>query len=286
MNFLLSTTFTPPPFVIAVLRFLKTPSQTPKPWGLYHISMLAVAAVLVLFLWGFFRDAEDRTMRRIVTWFWILLVVFELYKQLISCTYISGDQLTFAYAWGAFPFQLCSTPFYVLPFVAFLPDGALRRAFMAFSATFALFGGLIVLLNPASVFGGLFGMNVQTMVHHILQMSIGVYIGIWARYELRWRQFAHGTVVFLILLMIAVYLNETVHEYLVSIGSSTHFNMFFVSPYYPGPIGFINEWHANMPPMLFVALYAVGFTIAAALIFWLVRTPAIAFDRKQRRKGF
>ena len=282
MNFLLATTFTPPSFVIAFLKFLQAPSPKPKPYGVYHLSVLVLAAVLTLFLCAFFRDAAERTMRRIVTWVWILLVVLELYKQLVSCAYISGEEVTLAYAWGAFPFQLCSMPLYVLPLVAFLPDGALRRALMAFSSTFALFGGLVVLINPSTVFCGSLGMNIQTMAHHVLQMSVGVYIGVFARYDLGWRQFWHGTGVFLVLLSVAVYLNEVVHGYLLHIGSTTHFNMFFVSPYYPGPIGFINEWHGNMPPMLFVLLYAVGLTLAAALIFWIVRTSAIAYDKKRR----
>lgn len=281
--FLLSVTTTPPHALMQLLRLLKTSSPTPRVFGLYHCLMLLLGAVLVYVLWKYFRDASDHTMRTIVCVFWVVLIVLEIMKEVITSYRISGDTVVWKYPWSIFPFQLCSTPFYVLPFVAFLKDGFVRRAFMAYSSTYALFGGLIVLFTPGSVFSGSLLINMQTMVHHILQMAVGVYIAIHERYDMGRRHLVGGFGIFAGLLSIAVILNEKMHAYFVANGISQHFNMFFVSPYYPGPIGFINEWHAEMHPMLFVALYALGFTIVSILLCRILQAAALTYDKTERR---
>jgi hypothetical protein len=211
------------------------------------------------------------------------MLVLELYKQVVFSFHLSAEGIVFAYEWGAFPFQLCSTPLYVLPLVAFLPDGRLRQSLLSYSASYALLGGLAVLLYPASVFTDVLGINLQTMLHHLLQCVIGVYLGMRYRRELSWRHFLLGTLPFLSFLSLAVWLNEWVHRYLVGVGSDAHFNLFFVSPYYDGPLDFVNTWQGRMPPTLFVLLYALGLTLAAALVFFAVRRAALALETKKSR---
>ena len=280
---LLSVTLTPPLSVLKLLSLLKTSSPKPAVFGLYHCLMLLLGAVLVCVLWRYFRDAPDHTMRAIICLFWVTIVLLEIMKQILSSCRISGNTVIFDYPWSIFPFQLCSTPFYVLPLAVFLKDGFVRRAFLVYSATYALFGGLVVLFTPSSVFSTSLFLNMQTMVHHILQMAVGVYIAIHERYEMGRRHLLGGFCIFAGLLSVAVYPNERVHAYFMANGITDHFNMFFVSPYYPGPIAFVDVWRQDQPPMLFVLLYAVGFTIVSLLLCRILQAVALAYDKKERR---
>ena len=279
---LLSISIAPPDAVLRLVRLLQTLSPMPRVWGTYHVLMLAVAVFAVYLLWRYGRDASDHTFRVIVGTIWGVLVLFEVLKQGVSSSFIVADRLVLAYPWSIFPFQLCSTPFYILPFVAFWRDGFLRRACMAYSATFALFGGLIVLLTPASVFSITYFGNIQTMVHHILQMAVGVYIAVHERYEMRFWQLFGGCGVFLFLLGTAVHLNERMHVYLLEKGISTTFNMFFISPYHPSPIAPVNTWYDRLSALGIAFFYALGLSVMAFAVFFVLQMAARAYDTIER----
>jgi hypothetical protein len=160
-------------------------------YGWFHILALAIMFAVGVFLCWKCRNVSDKKFRIIIGVVWAIMLLFEIYKQVeFSFNY---DELTgsvrWDYEWYAFPFQLCSKPLYLLPFIVFLPDGKVRNSIIAFIGSFALFGGLATMVFPTTVFIETIGINIQTMVHHGLQVVIGVFALVHERFNLSIKYF-------------------------------------------------------------------------------------------------
>lgn len=241
---------------------------TPTNYGWFHIMFVAFAVIALTLLCVFARNMQDKTFRRMVFWCWIVMLVFEIYKQIFfSSLEIVGDSLRWNYKWYTFPFQLCSAPLYLLPFVAFLKDGKVRNSIIAFLATFAMFGGLVVFLYPNDVFVSMIGINIQTMVHHGLQIVLGIFFMVYYRKKLNWRFFLKGIYTFVVMCAVAMLLNIVVYNAITAHNGQT-FNMFYFSPYYRCTLALIGDliW-PNVPYIVFLLIYLIGFTIAASIMF-------------------
>ena len=156
-------------FFERILIGLKGKMPEPTNYGWFHLMFVVLAIAAIVLLCIFARNLKDKTFRRIIMWCWIVMLVLEIYKQLIYSVHEYDGQAYWRYQWYAFPFQLCSTPLYLLPFVAFMKEGKVRDSIISFICTFAMFGGLVVFLYPNDVFVETIGINFQTMIHHGLQ---------------------------------------------------------------------------------------------------------------------
>ena len=269
-----------------IIEFLAFTWNEPKPFGIYHIICVLIEAVLIFYVVKYCRRVSDRGYRMLVLSLWGVMVVFEIYKQIVY-SYTSGEG--WDYSWYSFPFQLCSTPLYLLPLIAFLKDGNVRDACMAFIATYSLFGGLTVFAYPDTVFVETLGVNLQTMVHHGIQILLGVYTAVIMHKRIDRRFYLGATAVFALCLAVALILNLSVYEYLIAIGSTDSFNMFFISPYFNCDLPvFSNLIYPNVPYALFLAIYVFGFAFVAFIIYAAERALAKKFsgDLKNAEKEF
>lgn len=243
---------------------------TPTNYGWFHLMFVAlmIASTVLLIIFG--RNAKDKTFRRLILIFWIIMLVLEIYKQIFYATIeISGDHLVWNYKWGNFPFQLCSTPLYLLPFVVFMKDGKVRDAILAFLATFALFGGLVVFIYPNDVFVSMIGVNIQTMVHHGLQIVIGIYIMVYFRRKLNFMFFVRGIIVFAVMLAIALFMDIVFyHAFIKNMGGQA-FNMFYLSPYYVCHLPILNTIYTSVAYPFFLIIYIIGFVLAALIVYYI-----------------
>lgn len=256
------------------LNVLGSGMETPLPYGWFHICALALVAAAAFLLARFGRDSGDRAFRLVCFGFWAVLFLFESYKQIIFSFNYNGGDPYWDYQWYAFPFQLCSAQLYVLPFVFLSREGgAVRTASTAFLATYSLFAGIAVMLYPVSVFIGTIGINIQTMVWHGSQVILGVFFLARYRGKLDRRFFVSGAAVFLILVSIALVLDAVVPRF-----TDETFNMFFISPFFPSTLPVLEKIYPLVPWPVFLAIYLVGYTAAALIVFFaakgLVMIPA------------
>ncbi len=254
-----------------LLLFLQRTMETPESYGAFHLLSVAIVIGLTVLLCLKLRDADEKTVRRLLLAAWILMVVLELYKQLVY-TFDVTDAGTVAgdFQWYAFPFQFCSTPLYVLPFVIFLREGHLRDATIAFLCTFSLFGGLAVMIYPNDVFISTIGINIQTMVHHGAQVVLGIFLAAHNRRRLSLSHFLGAVPVFTILVSVAMILNVLVHNVLLAVGNTETFNMFFVSPYHPCTLPVLSNVYELVPYPVFLFIYLFGFVFVAALVYSVI----------------
>ncbi|MBR5140715.1 MAG: YwaF family protein [Clostridia bacterium] len=252
-----------------ITHFLDADMQIPTAYGVFHIASILITLIVSLFLVVKFKSADEKAFKRIVFFIWIAILILEVYKQInVSFEYNGGDPV-WRYKWFAFPFQLCSTPLYVLPLILLLRDSDLRDSLIAFSSHFLFLAGIAVMVYPGNVFVSTIGINIQTMIHHGSQVVLGIYFG--ARYMKRsnFSFFFSSLKVMLALTSFAVALNITVHHLLTSAGINTEFNMFYISPYFNMTLPVFNDIVASLPYPVFLFGYLFVLTLGSLLIFLL-----------------
>ena len=255
-------------------------AEMPKPENFkgFHLAFVALAIIATMLMCIFLRDAKYKTFRAILLACWLVMVTLETYKQLVyGLSYnAESNSIAWEFVWRVFPFQLCSSPLYVLPFIIFLPKGHVRDAMMSFMAFFSLFGGLGVFAYPGNVFCETIGINIQTMVHHGLQVVLGIYIAVYNRKKIRILYYLKGAIVFVALMLIAIFMNITVNNILAAIGfdmtqSANRFNMFYIGPYhYCQELPILTDIHPIVGPVWFIFIYLIGFLVIGLLLFGII----------------
>ena len=260
------------------LSILSAKMEEPTSYGWFHLMFIALMIGITVFLCIKFKNSSDRTFRIIVAVCWTIMFVLEAYKQFEYSYSLSTPTITWDYQWYAFPYQLCSTPLYVLPIIFISKDSKWRDALVAYIATFSMFGGLATFIYPEQVFISTIGINIQTMVHHGLQIVLGIFFIVWARKRINRWFFIKAVPVFAVLVTAAIIMN---HGFM-SLGIDETFNMFYISPYFDCTLPILSMIYPKVNYLIFVALYIFGFTFIAFLIFIIAR-GIIKLTRRKKK---
>ena len=266
-------------FINKLISLIDVWGPTPKLYGWYHLLCLALTVALTIFLIRKFKDCDDKTFRKMILITWIIILVFEAYKQVV--TSFNTEAGTWKYLWYYFPFQFCSSPLYVLPFVAFLKDGKVRDAFISFTMSFAFFGGLVVMLYPGDVFQGCVGINIQTMVHHASQVIMGIFVAVHQRKKFSKGFFLSAITVFAAIVAIAIGFNIVGHILIPEQG----LNMFFVGPYVPSALPIFSIIYPLIPWPVFLAIYILGFSLVAMLICYIANLIYVKGKKDEKKEA-
>ncbi len=266
-----------------LLAFLETEMPTPTSYDWYHLMWIGIIIVFTAFMCIKFKDCSDKTLRLISLIVFITLVVFDIYKQ-VTYDWVNYDEATgsfvWDYSWYSFPFQLCSSPHYILPFIIWLPDSKARDAAIGFMAFFSIVGGLCVYAYPESCFTYSIGVNIQTMLHHGMQITLGVLYAAHERRKLDIKYYLRSVPVFATLLGIAMILNVIVHNALRANGMDDTFNMFFVSPYHNCSLPILDQISLNIPYPLFFLIYLFGFILLGFIVFGIMYGCSVLLPKK------
>ena len=269
---------------------LKGTMERPTNYGWFHLMFFAIVIASTILICIYGRNAKSKNFKIVVAVLWGGVLLLEIYKQLIFSISEVDGQAVWDYQWYAFPYQLCSTPLFLLPFVAFMKDGKIRDSIMSFLSTFAMFGGLVVFLYPNDVFVQTIGINIQTMIHHGLQIVLGIYFMVYNRKKLNWMYFVKGIIVFAVMVGIAQLLNIIVYHAVTKANGET-FNMFYISPYYPCTLALLGDLiYPNVPYIVFLLIYIIGFTGAGALMFliqyYAIKGVTMLYNKKRVAVAF
>lgn len=270
-------------FFEQIIYSLQKTMECPTNYGWFHIMFMIIVAVGIFFMCKYFKDCTEKTTNLIILIFWLVAFLLEIYKQVeYSFTYEDGKSI-WDYQFYAFPYQLCSTQLYILPFIFLLKPGKIRDAMIAYIITFSFFGGLAVYFYPNDVFVETIGINIQTMIHHGTQVLLGIFLFVRYRKEFDLKYYAKSIIVFLGLLLIAVLLNIVIHHLLVSAGNDETFNMFFISPYHDCTLPILSIIHEKTPYIIFFLVYMLGFVLISYIIY-IVETSIYKLVLKNRNE--
>ena len=258
-----------------LVSFLERKVEPPVTFGSYHFICLLLTVLLTVFLVWRFRNTSDKTIRILLFAVWCTVVTLEILKQIEGAFYVENGVPTWQYLWHYFPLQFCSTIHYTLPFIVFLPDGFIRRTFIAFFTSFSFFAGLVVMIYPGDVYCGTLFINLQTMIHHGLMFAVGILMVAYNRKHMNKRYFAGSLVIFYTMAIIALVLNETLYEHYI--------NLFFISRHYDCTLPLLSNIYKAVPYGWYFVIYFLGFTLVAFLVY-LAEKGVLALIQKCNRQ--
>jgi len=244
-----------------ILDWLSGDMPTPIPYqsfekSWFHYLALFIVVMAAIIAVRYLKRGNPRRTQMFVLGAGLLLLGFEIYKQIIM-NYAAG----WDYQWYIFPFQFCSTPIYIATLAGLAKPGKFQTALYEFLASFGLFAGLAVMLYPNDVFVGTIGINVQTMVHHGTMMVMGIALLLTTiKFELK--TIIRSVGVFLTLMLIAMVLNLSYNEWI----HDGTFNMFFINDVYGNHIPLLSIVYEKAPYLVFLFTYAIGFSLVAVLM--------------------
>ncbi len=245
----------------------------PTAFGGFHLT--SVALILLLFVSMILLRKKlprgERALRISLFSFGVGLLLLEIGKEI---TYAYTPGAGWAYNWDRFPFQFCSIPIYVALVGMCLPDGRVRRALLAFLATYSPVAGCAVLFWPAGdVFHEIVFLNVHTMLWHGAMLLFGLYLWL-TEAVLPTKNAALGAaLVYLPMPLAALLLNEWEHA--AGFAGDFSFNMFYISRYGNCRIPLLSWVQDNAPYPVFFLSYVVLLGLggmAVVLAMYLIRT--------------
>lgn len=224
----------------------------------HFISLIPIIASAILIPF-FFKDAKEKTYKQILFIFWIVLIVLEIFKQLIKA-YHYGEPSHWEYSIRDFPFSICSMVYYLMPIILFVnkeKHPKIVDAAIGYFCFITLTMGLVVCIYTKMVTSDLIFINIQTMVHHGALVVLGVFIYVWNRKSITIKTFYRSMIAFTITAVIAIIINVAFYPHFI--------NMFFINPTRITnlPIGSIVQEKAGYP------VYLIGFLSLIALMTFL-----------------
>ena len=250
------------------LYFLEGSMTRPENFGWFHLVFVALVIVATVLICIKFKDSSEKTINKIMLIAWIILIIGETVKQVLFSFEFDGSSVSWCYQWYAFPYQLCGTPLVILPLAIFLKEGKIRDACITYLATFSLFGGIAVYFYPNDVFVGEIAINIQSMIHHGLQIIIGVFLAVHTRCDMKFRRYIGSVGVFAVLAALALVMNVGMYHIFTANSINDTFNMFFISPYYDCTLPVLSAIYPKVPYPVFLAIYILGFMIISAVVFY------------------
>ena len=254
-------------------------------FGPVHIKSMISVAILTLILCFGFHSICDGGYRLLIGLMSLVMILGESIKLIFPGLSIVDGAYIYTFNWVDMPFQLCSTPMYVMPLVALLPNGKLRDACIAYTMTLSLIGGLAVYATPDTVLGTNYYTNMQTMIHHGLQIVAGIYTAVYARSRINKRFFLGAVALFAVMIGIATVFNTVGYDHLVEYGKITEgstFNMFYISPRADQTVPVLNDFLKSFHPAVYILGYFVALSLISLVIMLLTVALRKAFSRGAR----
>lgn len=253
----------------------------PQPYGIFHICFVLISAMACYLLCRCFREPSEKTVRRILLTYSLICIGLEIFKQISFTFSVTNGVITADYQWYAFPFQFCSTPMFVALFAAIIPGSRFYRACIAFLSTFGVIAGVLVMAMPNTVFIDTIGVNIQTMVHHGSQITIGLFLLIRGKACQKLSSTLGGIGVFLTAIGVALILNCTMIHV---IPEGEIFNMFFISPYFPSTLPVYSTIQTQVPYPVFLFLYIFPYiTVALTIYAAIYPIPRLIALRREKK---
>ena len=252
-------------FLQKLFQILEFQMPTPKLFGWYHILWLLLTVAVTWLLCFLYKKGKIQKPERVVWIVAVIVAVLEVYKQVIMCCgFDEWGLFHYEYQWYILPWQFCSMPLYV-GLLAGILRGKARNYMHCFLATYAIFGGLTVMVYPAQVFNSTAGLVVQSMICHASMIVVGVFLFYTGLVKTEFKSLFKGSVIFVSSLAVALGINEW--AYRAGIMEGQHrVNMFYVSPYCEPSLPVYSIVQAHVPFPWCLLIYIAGFVAVACII--------------------
>lgn len=241
------------------IHFLQGRMEEPEVISWFHFIALIPIIALAILIPLFFRNTEEKTYKRILFIFWVVLIILEIFKQLIKSFYY-GSPSYWEYSIRDFPFSVCSMVYYFIPIILFVnkeKHPKIVDAATGYLCLICLTAGIVVCIYTKMATSTLIFINIQTFIHHGSQVVLGVFIYVWNRKNVTIKTVYRSLIAFAITAVIAIIINVAFYPHFI--------NMFFINPTRITnlPVGNIVQEKAGYP------VYLIAFLTVIALMTFL-----------------
>ena len=248
-----------------VLHFLQGRMEEPEVISWFHLFAIIPIIALAIIIPYFFRDCKEKTYKRILFIFWVVLIILEIFKELIK-SFHYGSPSYWEYSIRDFPFSICSMIYYFIPIILFVDKQKHPKivdAAIGYMCFILLAMGIVVCSYTKMATSTLIYINIQTFIHHGSQIILGVFVYVWNRKTITIKTFYRCLVAFGITAVIAILINVAFYPNFI--------NMFFINPTRITnlPVGNVIQEKAGYPVYLLTFLMAISL---ATYLTYLVET--------------
>ena len=241
------------------IHFLQGTMEEPELISWFHFIALIPIIALAILIPLLFKNAKEKTYKTILFIFWIVLIILEIFKQLVKAFHY-GDPSYWEYSIRDFPFSVCSMVYYFIPIILFVnkeKHPKIVDAATGYLCLISLAAGIVVCIYPKMATSTLIYINVQTFIHHGSQIILGVLIYVWNRKNITIKTVYRSLIAFAITAVIAIIINVAFYPHFI--------NMFFINPTRITnlPVGNIIQEKAGYP------VYLIAFLSVIALMTFL-----------------
>ena len=257
-----------------LLHFLQGRMEEPEVISWFHLFAIIPIIALAIIIPYFFRDCKEKTYKRIIFIFWVVLIILEVFKELIK-SFHYGSPSYWKYSIRDFPFSICSMIYYFTPIILFVDKQKHPKivdAAIGYMCFILLTMGIVVCSYTKMATSTLIYINIQTFIHHGSQIILGVFVYVWNRKIITIKTFYRSLIAFGITAVIAILINVAFYPHFI--------NMFFINPTRITnlPIGSIVQEKAGYP------LYLIGFLSLIALVTFLTYLVETTIYKKVSHK--
>jgi len=257
------------------LHFLQGEMEVPGIFSWFHFVMLIPIIGLTIFISLFFKNTKEKVYKRILLIFWIILLVLELFKQLIK-SFHYGSPSYWEYSVRDFPFSICSMIYYFIPIILFVDKEKHPKIVdtaVGYLCLISLTMGIVVCIYTDMIMTNLVFINVQSLIHHGTQVILGVFVYVYNRKTISIKTVFRTLIAFLITAGIAIIINVCFYPHFI--------NMFFINPTRITnlPIGNIVQEKAGYAVYLILFLHLIGLV---AYLTYLVETSIYKLVLKKK----
>lgn len=196
----------------------------------------------------------------------LFMLISEIWKQ-YCLTFLVNDG---AFNWWYFPFQLCSTPMYILLFLPHIKKERLCNACLTFLMSFGLLGGIAVFADTTGLHYPLHALTIHSYTWHILLILIGCFAAA-ARFSGKEenpsfhlpaaRSFSDAALLYVTFCAAAACINHICSRF----GT---INMFYINPKYPMEQVVFCELIPYLGNIPVIFLYITATIVGAGILFF------------------
>ena len=195
-----------------------------------YYSPLHFVAIGVMFVFlalgvilGIKAKGNSKSRDKAMTILGFVFIALEIFKITFRLIVKEGADLTLI------PFQICSIPMYLLPFIYFMKEGKLKQAFIGYVSFQSFTSAFFYFVRPAAALNTAYvAITVHSVLWHSLMVASGVYamIAYGLLTKEGFRSFIYSYILWVVTVVIAVILNII----LIKANPGTALNLFYIAP--------------------------------------------------------
>lgn len=222
----------------------------PAMFGVYHLICLLILIISCTTFILLSRNKTDKYFKRTLFICWILLVVFEIIKEImVGFSVDSNNVAHYQYNFIYFPYQLCSLPFYVLPLIIFIKNEKIKEFFVSSTVSYILLGGIVLTIIPGGFKNSLY-LNFHTMFHHCTQIFSSIVCICWYKNKMSFKNFFKCIPPFTFFMALSILFNSVLYKL-----TSVNLQLWNLSPYVVMDIDILENIRQSIGYIPYVIVY-------------------------------